>query len=115
LQSIDFLKGLLDLAKDLAGAERNSEDQVDSDRGVMALTDLFNEVKSDKVPVIVERIVADIDDIVRQVRFVGWQATHAGEREVKKALRSTLMKYKLHHDNDLFDRAYGYIRQYYAM
>ena len=115
LQSIDFLKGLLDLARELAETERESDGPDEHERGVMALTELFNEVKSEKVPVIVERIVADIDEIVRQVRFVGWQATHAGERQVKKALRSTLMKYQLHHDNDLFDRAYGYIRQYYAM
>ena len=43
----------------------------------------------------------------------GWQNTHAGEREVKSALRETLFKYKLHQDQDLFDSAYGYIRQYY--
>ena len=55
----------------------------------------------------------DIDEIVRVVRFDGWQNTHAGEREVKKALRRTLFKYKLHQDQDLFDRAYGYIREYY--
>ena len=35
------------------------------------------------------------------------------EREVQKALRRSLLKYKLHTDQDLFDRAYGYIRQYY--
>jgi type I restriction enzyme R subunit len=47
------------------------------------------------------------------VRFPGWQSTAAGEREVKKALRKTLLKYNLHTDQDLFDRAYGYIREYY--
>ena len=31
----------------------------------------------------VERIVDDIDEIVRMVRFDGWQATAAGEREVR--------------------------------
>jgi type I restriction enzyme, R subunit len=50
---------------------------------------------------------------VRIVRFDGWQHTSAGEREVKKALRSTLFKYKLHGDGELFEKAYGYIRQYY--
>jgi len=64
-------------------------------------------------PIIVERVVADIDEIVRYVRFAGWQNTHAGEREVKMALRKTLFKYKLHQDQELFDKAYGYIRQYY--
>jgi type I restriction enzyme, R subunit len=59
------------------------------------------------------RVVNDIDEIVRLVRFDGWQATHAGEREVKLALRKTLFKYKLHQDQELFDRAYGYVREYY--
>ncbi len=50
---------------------------------------------------------------MRHVRFAGWQKTHAGEREVKQALRRTLFKYRLHQDQELFDRAYGYVRQYY--
>jgi len=61
----------------------------------------------------VERVVSDIDEIVRRVRFVGWQDTHAGEREIKRALRKTLFKYRLHQDQELFERAYGYIREYY--
>lgn len=61
----------------------------------------------------VEPIVADIDGIVRLVRFPGWQQTTAGEREVKGALRKTLLKYQLHQDIELFDKAYGYVRQYY--
>ena len=35
-------------------------------------------------------------------RFDGWQNMHAGEREVKKALRKMLVKYKLHQDQELF-------------
>lgn len=38
---------------------------------------------------------------------------HAGEGEVKMALRKTLFKYKLHQDLELFEKAYGYIREYY--
>ena len=30
-----------------------------------------------------------------------------------EALRRTLFKYRLHQERELFDRAYGYIRQYY--
>ena len=77
------------------------------------LLELFEEAKNDKTPIMVERVVNDIDEIVRYVRFDGWQNTHAGEREVKLALRKTLFKYKLHQDQELFDRAYGSIRQYY--
>jgi type I restriction enzyme, R subunit len=70
-------------------------------------------VKNEKTPVVVERVVTDIDEIVRLVRFPGWQQTSAGEREVKKALRKTLLKYQLHQDDSVFEKAYGYVRQYY--
>ena len=63
-------------------------------------------------PVIVERIVNDIDEIVRIVRFDGWQQNIAGAREVKQALRRG-HKYKLHTEQDLFSRAYAYVEQYY--
>jgi type I restriction enzyme R subunit len=113
LASIDFLKSLLVLAKDVVEAERGIPEAEQEDRGKAALTELFETVKNTETPVIVERVVADIDEIVRQVRFPGWQQTAAGEREVQRALRKSLLKYKLHSDQDLFDRAYGYIVQYY--
>ena len=71
------------------------------------------QVRNEKTPVVVERVVADIDEIVCLVRFPGWQHTAAGEREVRKALRKSLLKYQLHQDADLFERSYVYIRQYY--
>jgi type I restriction enzyme R subunit len=113
LASVEFLKELLDLARDVVRAERETPPEVEEDLGRSALTELFQEVRNEDTPIIVERIVDDIDEIVRLVRFDGWQTTHAGEREVKNALRKTLFKYKLHQDQDLFDRAYGYIKQYY--
>jgi type I restriction enzyme R subunit len=113
LNSIEFLKHLLELARDLVVTEKETPPEEDEDRGKAALTELFQQVKTEKTPVIVERVVADIDEIVRHVRFPGWQSTSAGEREVKKALRKSLLKYLLHQDTELFERAYGYIRQYY--
>jgi type I restriction enzyme R subunit len=113
LASVDFLKSLLELARDVVEAEKEIPDQVVEDQGKAALTELFGEVKNAETPVIVERVVQDIDEIVRQVRFPGWQQTAAGERQVQRALRRSLLKYKLHTDQDLFDRAYGYIVQYY--
>ena len=49
------------------------------ERGKAALTELFEEVRTDRTPSMVECIVNDIDEIVRHVRFEGWQNTHAGE------------------------------------
>ncbi|MBX7252824.1 MAG: HsdR family type I site-specific deoxyribonuclease, partial [Candidatus Promineofilum sp.] len=113
LHSVEFLKQLLDLARDLLEAERATPPEEDENRGQAALTELFAEVRTADTPVVVERLVADIDDIVRVVRFDGWQHTTAGEREVRKALRKTLFKYKLHQDVELFEKAFGYVRQYY--
>jgi type I restriction enzyme R subunit len=113
LASLDFLKSLLELARDVVEAENDQPEEVQVDQGKAALTELFESVRTGDTPVIVERVVSDIDDIVRQVRFPGWQQTAAGEREVQKALRRSLLKYKLHTDQDLFDRAYSYIVQYY--
>lgn len=113
LQSIDFLKELLALAHELLETEKATPPEEEEDRGKAALTELFQQVRNERTPVIVERVVKDIDEIVRLVRFPGWQHTSAGEREVKKALRKTLLKYQLHQDTDLFDKAYGYVRQYY--
>jgi len=113
LDSVEFLKQLLDLSRDVVAAERDTTHEADEDRGKAALTALFNQVRNQKTPVLVERVVADIDGIVRLVRFDNWQHTSGGEREVKRALRKTLAKYKLHEDVELFDKAYGYVREYY--
>ncbi|MGB6187765.1 MAG: HsdR family type I site-specific deoxyribonuclease [Aeromonas molluscorum] len=113
INSIEFLKQLLEIAKETLQAEKDTPPEEDEDRGKAALTELFNEIKTEETPIIVERVVTDIDEIVRLVRFPGWQNTLAGEREVKKALRKALFKYRLHADEDLFDKAYSYIRQYY--
>ena len=113
LHSLDFLKELLTLAKEVVQAEKKVDAIDEHAKAKAALTELFAEVKNGKTPVLVERIVNDIDEIVRVVRFPGWQNTNSGEREVQKALRRIVyVKYKIK-DQDLFDRAYTYIRQYY--
>lgn len=113
LNSLEFLKAILEIARDTVEAEKQTDPQEEKDLALAALTELFNEVKTRNTHVIVERIVTDIDAIVKQVRFDGWQTTTQGEREVQQALRRALLKYKLHTDQELFNKAYGYIRQYY--
>ncbi len=113
ITSIEFLKLLLELAREAAQAEKEVVPEEEIDKGKAALTELFNGIKNDKTPIIVERIVNDIDDIVKIVRFDGWQRTTAGKNEVKKALRSVIwIKYKIK-DKEVFDKAYSYIEQYY--
>ena len=113
IASIDFVKELCKIAKETVQAEKELDDELQEKTPKAALTDLFLELKNDQTPAVVERIVTDIDAIVRVVRFPGWQGTTGGEREVQKSLRKALLKYKLHTDQILFDRAYGYIKEYY--
>lgn len=113
MSSIEFLKAIIDMAKEARAAEKEVVPEEEEDKGRAALTELFEGVKNESTPVIVENVVNDIDEIVRSVRFPKWQATTQGKKEVKKALRSLLWtRYKLK-DHDLFERAYGYIELYY--
>lgn len=113
ITSIEFLKALLQLAKEAVEAEKQYVPAEEIDKGKAALTELFENIKNGKTPIVVERIVDDIDNIVKIVRFDDWQNTTTGQKEVRKSLRSIInVKYKIK-DNDLFEKAYGYVEQYY--
>lgn len=113
ITSIEFVKELCKIAKETVQAEKELVELIEEKSPKAALSDLFLELKTEETPAVVERIVNDIDAIVRVVSFPGWQQTNAGEREVQKSLRKQLLKYKLHKDQVLFDRAYAYIKEYY--
>jgi type I restriction enzyme, R subunit len=113
LHSVEYLKALAELAKEVVHAEREYVPEDEHDLGKAALTELFESTRTPDTPVIVERIVNDIDSIVEKVRFPEWQHTDEGERTVKQALRRALLQYKLHRDQELFEKAYAYIKQYY--
>ena len=117
--SIDFLKQLLVLAKDLLKAEKKAtmdDDPLDRHHQARAaLTELFESVKTPETPIIVENIVNDIDkEIVTIVRkFSDAFKSVTAQREIKQKLRTILwIKYGLK-DQEVFDKAYSYIEQYY--
>lgn len=117
--SIEFLRELLELAKQVTAAERAEEEgRLDEpgllpDPNIGALTQIFEEYRPADTPVIVEEIVSNIDEVVRQVRFTGWNETQAGDRQVRKELRKILKDKGLPETGELFDRAYAYIRENY--
>ena len=113
ISSVEFIKELCELAKDTLRAEREIISEQEQKSAKSALTELFLEMRTDQTPAVVERIVNNIDDIVKNVRYEGWQTSITGERLVQKSLRKTLLKYKLHKEEDLFNRAYEYIKEYY--
>jgi type I restriction enzyme R subunit len=119
-ESVEFLKKLLELAKEVVEAEKaEREGTLDQFESILpdpqkgALTQIFLEFKPDTTPQIIERVVTDIDTIVREVRFTGWQASSPADREVRQQVRKTLQKYGLPPAGPLFDRAYAYIRENY--
>ena len=113
INSIKLIKELCEIAKALLQAEKGLIPKIEQKNAKAALTELFFELKTDTTPAIVERIVNDIDEIVRIVRFEDWQNSAVGEREVKRELRKVLWtKYQIK-DEDLFVRAYEYIKEYY--
>lgn len=116
LTSIQFLKALLALAKDAVQIMKQQNNTVSEDptvKGKAALTELFQSVRNENTPVIVERIVNDIDGIVKIVRFPGWQNVAVGRREISRNLRDVVMrKYRIK-DQDVFKKAYEYVEQYY--
>jgi type I restriction enzyme R subunit len=113
INSIEFIKELCQIAKETIQAEKGSDPIEEQKNAKAALTELFLELKTDTTPAIVERIVNDIDEIVKVVRFEGWQNSTVGEREVKRELRKILWtKYQIK-DEELFNKAYEYIKEYY--
>ncbi len=111
--SLDFLRDLLELARDTVVAEKAVNEIPREERGKAALTELFEALKSENTPIIVSNVVNRIDEVVVAVRFEGWQSTIRGDQEVRQALRKTLyVQFKIR-DNDVFEKALGYVREYY--
>lgn len=116
MESIDFLKNLLYLAKQVLEEEQKSNQPEDKRKQAKAaLTELFNSVKSQDTPIIVENVVNDIDEKVVSIvrKFNDAFKTVTGQNEIKKNLRSILwIKYKIK-DSEVFDKAYKYVEMYY--
>lgn len=93
--------------------EATADAATDPQQGRATLTKLFNEAKIKHPALAVERILKDIDESVRKVRFPAWQSTSEGERLVQNEFRKVLLKYQLHRDQQLSDRAFASVRQYY--
>ena len=116
ISSIDFLKQLLQLAKDVLEEEKKVEQPQDKRaQARAALTELFESIKTEETPIIVEQVVNDIDNevvkIIRQFNDAFQSVT--ARREIKKKLRAILwIKYQIK-DQEVFDKAYSYIEMYY--
>ena len=118
-QSVEYLKRILWLARDVATADRAEQAGLLDDVSILpngrlgALTQIFLEYKPDFAPQILESIIEKIDSLVIQTRYTGWQASQPGDKEVRRHLRLILKEYGLPPTGELFDRAYAYIAANY--
>jgi type I restriction enzyme, R subunit len=112
INSIQWLKDMLEVATNLRRVENENDVQI-VDQAKPALTQLFLEYKIETMPAIVENVVNEIDQLVREKRFEDWQTTSRGERDMKKVLRQALKRFQLHKEDELFNRAFDYVKQYY--
>ena len=116
ISSIDFLKGLLETAKDVLEQEkRNNQPENKRAKARAALTELFESVKTDSTPIIVERVVNDIDENVVAIvrKFKDAFKSVEARKQIRQKLRSILwVKYSIK-DSDVLEKAYSYIEQYY--
>ncbi len=117
--SIEWIKKALDLATTMTTVEHlesegnlaEAERLVDPNIG--ALSQIVSTYAPENVPVIIEDLVRDIDKIVNDVRFTGWNHDSSGDREVRKAIRKVLKDYHLPITGDLFDKTYAYVAENY--
>lgn len=84
---------MLEIDQETLWTEEEVPPDEDADRGKAALTKPFKQVNSAETPIMVERVVAAINEFERLGRFPGWQGTQAGEGEPKKALKKALFRY----------------------
>lgn len=116
ITSMEFLRELLVLAKEVLEEEQNSNQPLDKRaQAKAALTELFESIKTPETPIIVERVVNDIDENVVAIvrKFKDAFKSITAQREIKKKLRSILwINYQIK-DQDVFEKAYQYIEMYY--
>ncbi len=117
--SVEYLRSIFVLAKDLKVAERAEDEEGERgldllpDPHIGALTQIFEEFKPEGTPVIIESVVKDIDTIVKDVSYSGWNDTQAGDKAVRVEIRKVLNRYGLRDVKGLFERAHEYIAANY--
>ncbi|MEU4651696.1 type I restriction endonuclease subunit R [Nocardia fluminea] len=117
--SLAFLEEALRIAQDVVAADRaaaqGDEDALDrlADPKRGALTQIVEENTPPGLHKIVPDIVRHIDSIVVQVAYSGWTESDAGDKRVRRELRTVLKEYSLPIKGELFDRTYEYVRENY--
>ncbi|RPF28563.1 type I restriction endonuclease subunit R [Georgenia muralis] len=117
--AVGYLMKAFDVAKLTVRAERMEDEgtlagnEALFDPNIGALSQIVAENKPAGVDVVVEKLAAEIDAIVKLVAFTGWTEKDEGAKKVKSELRVLLKRYGLPIKGEPFDSAYAYIRENY--
>ncbi|KAA1375978.1 type I restriction endonuclease subunit R [Aeromicrobium fastidiosum] len=118
--SLAFLEKVLKIAQDVVAAERAASNGagdapapvlVDPKRG--ALTQIVEENAPADLHNVIPEVVSSIDQIVDEVAYSGWTTSDAGDKKVRRELRTALRKFGLPAAGVLFDKTYEYVRENY--
>ena len=102
-QSIEFLKDALEIAKQSVKADSRKD----------ALTRIVQYGKNEGLPVIVDDLVARIDNIANFVSFIRKTESVLNDSKVRKTIQSELKTFGLPRTGAVFDCVYGFVRENY--
>ena len=106
----EFLKGLIDLARTVIEIEKAIQITTEEVKK-NALTRIFEKANTPSKEI--KKIIEKIDQIITQERYDGWQNTSHGTKLIQQKLYRILYDHKLSDDEELFEKAYNYIREHY--
>ena len=106
----EYLKGLIDLARSVIEIEKETKAIVE-DAEKKALTRIFETANTPSEEI--KKIIDEIDEIITKERYDGWQNTSHGTKLIQQKLYRILFDHKLSDDEELFEKAYNYIREHY--
>jgi type I restriction enzyme R subunit len=117
--SYEYLREFFEIAKDLTNAEKAEDENGLTGLNILpnpnlgALSQIFAAYKNDSTPAIIGTIVDEVDRIVKEVSYPGWELRPDGVREVKKSLVQVFKKFGLQLTGEPMDSAYNYIEANY--
>jgi type I restriction enzyme R subunit len=114
-----FLEEALKIATDVVAADRSAEagtlaelePLLDPKTG--ALTQIVEENTPPGLHKIIPDIVFRVDSIVVEVAYTGWTDSDAGDKRVRRELRTALKEFGLPVLGQLFEQTYAYVRENY--
>lgn len=107
--ALNILRDALGIARDLVKAEHDEGVRV---VGVPMLSQVMKEYAPEATPDIIRETVEQIEDLVQESRYEGWQENNDTQREVRNNIKVILRKNGMANRKGLFEKVYEYVFSY---